>query len=314
MRSRLFLLPLLIGLVAVALVATGCGQVDSDGTAGAGGSQASAPSEPPDVATLVADSVAASEQTSAHYVLDATLMLETNGEASDPQLAALASSPIALHIEGDASDTALTAEGSVSFMGQTFSGNLLAGEHELFLNFLGSWYGTKELGLADAQGQSGLSGAPSEEELRTKVIENLDDLLTGEVSEGPLADGVDTWQLDGRLNADAIMELAQELGGEEITGEARGVLQAIADATTVSLLVGRGDMLPRRFELSFAMTADEMTELGASADDLEGLDSIQLDLSADLSDYGKAVAYDAPAQFQPLEQLIGQFLFGGIEG
>lgn len=78
------------------------------------------------------------------------------------------------------------------------------------------------------------------------------------------------------------------------------------------MLVGREDMLPRRFELAFSMTADELARLGAFGDDLKGLEAVSLDLSADLSDYGKVVAYDAPAQFQPLEQLMGQLFFGGM--
>jgi hypothetical protein len=301
-RSRLFTIPALLVLLALALVASGCGAgADSDTAAPAEG----ASSEAPDVSRLVSESFAAAANRSAHYVVDATLTLETDGNA-DPQLAAFAQNPMTLHIEGDASDKAVTADGSVSFMGQTFTASLLAGEHEVFVNFLGSWYGQKDVGLADLEAQQGAAtgSGPSEEEL----IARLGELFTGDVSEGPLTDGVETWQVDGRLSSDGILKLADEYGAGALGAEERKVVDQIINALTLAIVVGRDDMLPRHFELGFSLSADDFAGFGVTEEQMDGLKSLNLELTADMSDYGKTVSIQAPAQFQPIEKLFGQFL------
>lgn len=304
-RSRLFTIPALLVLLVLALVASGCG-AGADSDSGAPGEGTS--SEAPDVSRLVSESFAAAANRSAHYVVDATLTLETDGNA-DPQLAAFAQSPMTLHIEGDSSDKAVTADGSVSFMGQTFTASLLAGEHEVYVNFLGSWYGQKDVGLADlgaleAQQSSTAGSGPLEEEL----IARLGEFFTGDVSEGPPTDGVETWQVDGRLSSDGILKLADEYGAGALGAEERKVVDQIINALTLAVVVGREDMLPRHFELGFSLSADDFAGFGVTQEQMDGLESLNLELTADMSDYGKTVSIQAPAQYQPIEELFGQFL------
>jgi hypothetical protein len=293
-------------LLLLAFVTSGCGAA---GDAGSGAPADATSSGPPEVSRLVSESfAAASSNRSAHYVVDATLTLEADVSA-DPQVAAFAQNPMTLHIEGDSSDKALTADGSVSFMGQTFTASLLAGEHEVFVNFLGSWYGRNDVGLADLQSlqaeqQAAAGAGPSEEEL----VARLGEFFTGEVNEGPLTDGVETWQVDGRLSSAGILKLADDYGANGLGEKERQVLDKIVNALSLAMVVGREDMLPRHLELGFSLSADDFAGLGLSDEQMDGLESVNLELTADMSDYGKTVAIDAPAHFQPLEKLFGQFL------
>ena len=302
---RRLALPFVLAVLALALAATGCGSSEL----GSSGSDQAAPAAEgggvPDGADFLATAVEAGQGLdSAHYILDASVTLT----GSSPQLAFVAQGPITLHLEGDASETAFTAEGSVGFAGQTFTGNLLAGEHEVFLNFMGKWYGTKDAGLADAAEQRADGTVSDPQEAIQAVREHFGDVLTGEVSEGPAVDGVETWRFEGTLNAAGIVGLAQDLGGKDMTAEETAQLQAIADAATVVVDFGRGDSLPRHLEFQLSLGADELAELSDGAS-LDGVESFDMSVTVDLSDFGKDVSFEAPDQFAPFEDLFGQ-LFG----
>jgi len=301
-------LPLVLALLAAVLLASGCGS-SSDGDAGGDGAVAAEASPADGSADLLARAVTAAQgMTSAHYALDATVSVKAAGQVVNPQVEMLAQSPFTLHLEGDASETAFTAGGSIGFAGQTLTGTFLAGEHELFLNFMGTWYGTKDTGLADAEEQGAAGVTANPQEALDAIRGRLDDVLTGDMSEGPGSDGVETWRFEGTLNVDGLAELAAELGGEAIPAADLDVLRAIAGASKVVVLFGRGDSLPRRFEFSLALSGDELAQLGASATGLEGVESLNVDVSVDVSDFGKDVSYDAPAEFAPFDELLGQLL------
>ena len=299
--------PLVLALLAAVLLASGCGS-SSDGDAGDDGAVAAEASPAEGSADLLARAVTAAQgMTSAHYALDATVSVKAAGQVVNPQVEMLAQSPFTLHLEGDASETAFTADGSIGFAGQTLTGTFLAGEHELFLNFMGTWYGTKDTGLADAEEQGAAGVTANPQEALDAIRGRLDDVLTGNVSEGPESDGVETWRFEGTLNVDGLAELAAELG-EAIPAADLDVLRAIAGASKVVVLFGRGDSLPRRFEFSLALSGDELAQLGAGATGLEGVESLNVDVSVDVSDFGKDVSYDAPAEFAPFDELLGQLL------
>jgi hypothetical protein len=313
---RRLLSPFVLALLALALVAAGCGSSDSDSAgngeaapvaeAEAGGGDGGAPGG----ADLLASAVEAGRGLqSAHYVLDANLMVASDG--SNPQLALFAQGPITLHLEGDASETAFTADASVGFAGQTFSGQVLAGEHEAFFNFMGQWYGTKEAGLADAA-ERGAEGAVADpQEAIEAVRDKFDDVLTGEVFEGPTVDGAETWRFEGTLDSAGVAALSQEFAGKAMTAEEAAQLGVIADAAKVVVDFGREDNLPRHLEFLLALTADDLAALGGTSD-LEGVESLDVSLTIDVSDFGKDVSYGAPAQFAPFEDLFGQLL--GLAG
>jgi len=311
---RRVLLPFVFVLLALSLVAAGCGSSESDGSGngeaapaaeaeaeGDGGGEGS-----PSGADLLARAAEAGQGLrSAHYVLDANVTV--TGDGSNPQLTLFAQGPITLHLEGDASETAFTADASVGFAGQSFSGQLLAGEHEAFFNFMGQWYGTKEAGFADAAEQ-GAEGAVTDPQAAIQAIrDRFDDVLTGEVSEGPAVDGAETWRFEGTLNSSGIAALSQEFGGEAMTAEEVAQLEVIADAVKVVVDFGREDSLPRHVEFQLALTADDLADLGGSTG-LEGVEALDMSVTIDVSDFGKDVSFEAPEQFAPFEDLFGQFL------
>lgn len=298
-------LPAVLLALAFAVVATACG-------AGAGGSGGSSTESAPGFGTLVSEMLDAAEAVkSAHYVVDASLAVETDGDVSDPMLTAFAQNPLSIHAEGDVSESAFTASGSVSFLGQTLSGEVLGSENEIYVNFLGTWYGSPDAGFADAaQGELGFeaeAGTPTPEEL----LDQLDQVVTGEIMEGPDVDGAATWRVEGRLNSEGIAELAETYGGETLPAEALVGLDAFADATTLVMIVGREDSLPRSFEMTMDLSADDLAEFSDGEADLSGLRSFKLEVSGSLSDFGTQVAYEAPASFEPIEELLGQF--GGLD-
>lgn len=268
------LLPLLLVMIAL----TGCGSSQS----GSGGGDGSAPA----AADLAADAVAALEEAgSAHYVIDASV--EGNGDAGFTG---------SLHAEGDASADAFTADGTVTFQGVSFSGRVLAGRDELFLNFMGQWYGDRDVGPWDTEDET-----PSADDVR----EYFDDVFTGFVSEGPELDGVATWRFEGRLNPDGFADLTERFEEEHVTEQQRKLLRAVAEHTHFVLDVGRDDGLPRHVEFTVEIPKEALADLVGTFDG-------SVHATANLSQFGTDVFYEAPPDFRPLEELF-QTVFSGLE-
>ena len=259
----------------------------------------------PAPADLAADAVAAlAAAGTAHYSIDATADFEGGAGFGGP---------FGLKVEGDASLEAVTAEGSVTFGGNSFEGALIAGPHEFFVNVMGRWYGTTAFGLADAEKEleaSDEKGAEVWQDLQTGegVRRYFDRVFTGEVSEGPELDGQPTWQFEGTLNVDGIWALAEELG--EAPTDDRAVLEAIAGGTRFSFVVGRDDGLPRTLELTVDLSREDLENL--DDDDFGEAESLSFLLNVELSAFGEPVDYEAPEDFQPLDQAFESF-FGGLE-
>jgi hypothetical protein len=254
----------LLPLLLFTLLLTGCGSAQS------GGSEGGAPAP----ADLAADAVAALEEAgSAHYVFDA----EVDGAGS-------------VHAEGDASADAFTAEGSVTFQGVTFSGEVLASRNELFVRLMERWYGETDVGLQDAAEE-----APSPDDVR----EYFDDLFRGSVTEGPEIDGVATWRFDGKLNPDGLADLNKRFEGDGLGEDELEQLRDAAETSRFLLDVGRDDGLPRH--LSFT------TDFAGIA----GTPGGNVSMTLDLSEFGKDVSYEAPPDYRPLDQLFEE-LFGSF--
>jgi hypothetical protein len=265
-------------LLLAALVLTGCGSSQS----GSGGGEGSAPAP----ADLAGDAVAALDEAgSAHYVVDASV--QANGDAGFTG---------SLHAEGDASANAFTADGTVTFRGVTFSGQVLAGRDELFLNFMSQWYGDRHVGLWDTEEES-----PSADEVR----EYFDDVFTGSVSEGPELDGAATWRFEGKLNPDGFADLTERFEEEQMTEQQRKLLRALAEHTHFVLDVGQDDGLPRHLEFTVEVPKEALADLVGQFDG-------SAHATVNLSQFGKEVSYEAPPDFRPLEELF-QGLFNGLE-
>jgi hypothetical protein len=293
---RALLISLCLGL---ALLVVGCGSTTAG--PGAGGLPA-----PADLAGDATETLYAAG--SAHYVLDGSLEAE-GGDGSFP-------TPITIHFEGDYSKEALTADGNVAFPGGTFTGGLLVGPHEIFLNLFGRWFGTREFGIADAEQdmeKDDPKGAQLYRDLQTGegVRRYFDRVFIGEVVEGPDVDGTSTWEFHGHLNADGIAELAREFGSETPSGPELEAFRKIAEDVRVTLLVGRDDSLPRRFDVHVELTPEHFEALEQADSGFDQHGFFKVDFGLALSDFGKEVEYEAPEKFEPLEKAFEAF-FSGI--
>ena len=276
----------LIPLLAV-LVLAACG---GSSTGEQGGGQAPAPAD------LAASAVGALEEAgSAHYVFE----VEVGGDAEED------SSDIGLRVEGDASKDAATADVSVEFDGIGLSGTVLANQDEVFVDFMGRWYGERGLRLGDRADE-----VPSEADVR----EYFGTLFTGTVAEGPAIDGAATWRFEGKLDADGFADLTEKFEDENVTAEQRALLRLVAEKTHFVLDVGQEDDLPRHVEFRLELSEEDVEALGDGLDVL-GIGSRlgeNVAVSLDLSDFGTTVEYDAPSDYRPLDELSDQ-LFGGLE-
>ena len=280
-----------LATLVLVLLAAGCGQRFDRG-----------PGNAPAPGDLAADALAElREAGSAHFVAD--LKTETEGAAL----------PVAVHVEGDASRTAIDAEGSVTFGGFTVQGRVLAGEHALFLEFGGRWYGDKTQGITDAfeDAQEDHHGQVWNELATPEGLRrNFAKLFEGEVSEGPEIDGSATWKFEGKFNADGVVEFARRFDAEP-TPEEVETFRLVAEASHVLLVVGQEDQLPRRLELSVELSDDAVEKLKDEAplnfDSTESFSS-----TLELSEFGKSVEIEAPADVRPLDELF-EDLFGSFE-
>lgn len=275
--------PTAIVLVSLAVFVAGCGSAPpSSGQA-------------PEPADLAADAFAAlAEAGSAHYVVD----LRVDFGEDDGGTA-----PLVLHAEGDASATAVTAEGNLDFGFGPTEGKLLIGPHDLLLEFDGKWYGESGPGLAMAfaalAGQEEVSADLSSPE---GIRDSFDDFFTGEVVAGPELDGVATWQFDGQANPDGLAQLENP---QDLLEGDRARLETLARAIHLTLVVGQEDHLPRRIELKLELSQDERDELGDSySGDFQGWSKNDIDAKLVLSRFGEPVSYDTPEDYSSLDTFL----------
>jgi hypothetical protein len=262
-----------------------------------------APGAAPAPGDLAADALHALEAAgSAHFVAD--IKTRASGDGLPP---------FSVHLEGDASTTALDATASVSFGAGTLNGRLMVGEHAFFIQFMDQWYGEDdEGGLVDAfeEAKKEHDGEVWNELATAEGLRrNFGELFDGEVIEGPVLDGVATWQFEGRLNADAIAEFARRYDAQPTDREEQE-LRLAAEASRVVLIVGQDDHLPRKLEFSVELSDEALRELeGSSSMGFAQAQSFTSTL--ELSEFGKPVELEPPADFKPLDELF-ENLFSGL--
>jgi hypothetical protein len=275
-------------VLAIVLVSAGCGQRFDD----AGGT-------PPTQARLAADALTALEaEGSAHVVLDAEAGAVIGTE--DTQLG--------VHFEGDVSSSALVGDATVAFPGARLGARLEMSKHELNVRFAGQWYHADAAGIQDALAKANEGSGPLLTELMSAsgFGRVFDDLFTGQVSEGPVLDGVHTWQFEGRLDAETIVRYVKEYAHVNLSENDRQLLQKVAETSHVVLIAGQVDHLPRKVELTLVPAK------GMSFDsDLMRETSGTFTLSLELSDFGKDVSFESPKDAEPLSGLFEQ-LFGTL--
>ncbi len=291
MRRFISAIAFVVALVVV-LGAAGCGQRFDRSTGDA-----------PAAGDLAADALQALEDAgSAHFVAD----LKT-GPSADSE-----SASFTVHLEGDASGEAMDAKGSVAFGAFTVNGRLLVGEHAFFVQVLDQWYGDNT-GIADELETARQQHAGRVwDELATPegLRRNFARLFEGEVTEGPSVDGVATWQFRGKFDPTGVVTFAKRFGAA-LDAREQQLFTKVADASTVLLVVGQEDRLPRRLELSVRLSADELQELQTSGfSSTDGAENFTSSLA--LSDFGKKVELQQPTDVRPLDQLFDE-LFSGFE-
>ena len=252
----------------------------------------------PAAADLAADALEALAETdSAHYVLDARLDVDP-GSSETGARTGFAGGPITLHVEGDGSSERGTADVVVDFGEESLAATILADEESLFVKFMGTWYGDAHIEIdKDAR----------ERELVTpaRVRGYFDDVFTGEVTEGPEIGGRPTWKFDGSLNVDGLIDLVQDYQGDLHETEL-AQLKAFGEVTRLSFLVGRDDGLPHRYEMDVDLTHNRAESL----DEDPPVESLTLDLTVELSEFGEPVSFGKPKSYAPLDKLLEAF-FGG---
>ena len=236
----------LVLLVAV-LAAAGCGQRFERG-----------PGDAPAPADLAADALAALEaEGSAHFVADLRSSAPSTSEPLE----------FGVHVEGDFGPSALDAQGSVDFGGNSLDGRVLVGPHDFYLQFMGEWYGDHGEGLVEAleQARSEQEGRPWNDFATAEGLRrNFDRLFDGEVSEGPELDGASTWKFEGRFDADGLIDFTRRYSDEYTAGDDE-LVRKLAEASRFVLVVDQEDNLPRRIELSVELSADDLQEMESRA-------------------------------------------------
>jgi len=272
------------------------------GAAGCGDRFARSPGEAPSAGNLAADALAGLEaKGSAHFVGDLSSSLPQGVGAQ-----------LSVHAEGDASATAMDASASVGFGGLSLSGRLMVDEHNVFIQFMNQWYGERQ-GIRDALGKArDGKNAQVWDEIATPegLRRNFDHLFSGDVTEGPVVDGVATWKFEGRMNADGLADFARRFDSE-LTDAERAQLDKLAAASKLVIVVGQEDHLPRRVEFGIHLSAADLKAMqDGSSSTLQGAENFEFTLG--LSEFGKPVEITAPSSFKPLDTLFEQ-LFSGFE-
>jgi hypothetical protein len=283
--------------------------------AGCGGGGGTAPSAPkPSLRTLFTRAAsAASSKHSAHYVLDVTVSVETSNPVQNALVQAFFANPIKLHLEGDASAKAFSADGSVSISGRDFSGKLLAGPDELYAELLGTWYGTKQSGIGSLTqlGRSRLNNVPGAQQTSGRQLrEHAEEILSGTTSDGPTLEGANTWEFEGTLDSSGLARLSSQ-NGQALTARQQDALRALQDATELTIDIGKEDHLLRKFELTLGLGRDGLKKLGPlSSTSLHGISALHASLGLELGKWGEAVAITPPESYKPVTNLTSYLGLG----
>ncbi len=283
--------------------------------AGCGGGGSTAPSAPaPSLSTLFTKaSSATSAKHSAHYALDLTVSVETSRPVQNALLQAFVANPIKLHLEGDVSPKAFTADGSVSVTGRDFSGKLMAGPKELYAELLGTWYGTKQSGIGSLKqlGQSRLKTVPGAQQSSARQLrQHAAEILSGTISDGPTVDDADMWEFKGTLDANGLAKVSEQ-NGQALTARQQDALQALQDATNVTIDIGKDDHLLRRADLSIDLGSDDLKKLNqTSGTNLKGISALHISFGIELGKWGEIVTITPPESYKPLTGLTSSFGFG----
>lgn len=276
-----------------------------------------APAAPPTADALLARSATALQKaTSMHVELEAHTTAKGDGTLTPAQLKKAAQA-VDISARGDLSPTVMSIAGKMGGGGQSLAAELRANGKELYINFLGTWYGTRN---STSKGDSGLTMTTSPKELSGTLGDLMRNGIEATVADGPEVDGVATWKVSGSFDGKQLQKALKATGAAS-TVNPRDV-DRLAGTTDVTVLIGKADELPRRIDIVSTLSGADLTSAKSTTQGLvplpaagtKGLKSMTVTMAVALSKFGEKVAFARPAAFKPLESMFEALLGGALGG
>jgi hypothetical protein len=286
-------------MIASTLTVAACGTDEPTSGGGGGGSSANAPTPAEMLTKAITETT---NQKSAAFQVIANV----SGASDDPEVKPFLEKPIKVDISGKGSPTAVDVSGKANVGGQDYQLAVRANEAKTFIQFMNTWYGPEE-GIKSTTQSAGTDPAELKEGL-LKLRQYGNDVLKGEVTEGDEVDGQKTWKFEGGLNPDGIVKVAQA-EGQPMSADDQTGLRAIAPLIELTFSTGQEDGLFREVGMKFALNEQQIKLLnGAAGSSQVPLNSLAVNMTVKLSDYGTPVTIQAPPNPQPTKALGGALL------
>ena len=275
---------------------------------------ASAATPPAADALLTRSAAALQKATTFHLDLEAHSTARGDGTLSAAALRK-AVQPVDISAHGDLSPTAISIAGKLGAGAQSLAGELRLSGNEVYVNFLGTWYGSKD--AKSSSKSNGLTVNLDPKQLSTALAQLLGNGLDATAKEGPELDGTATWSVTGEFEGPALVKALKKAGLAVTAKDAT----SLAGQTSVTVLVGRDDDLPRRLTLVSTLAGADLTSAKSTTGGLvplpaagtKGLKSVSVTVAVELSKFGQKAPFARPATFKPLEAMFDALL-GGLGG
>lgn len=319
-KTYTLLLALLLTLAVVAAFAAGCGDDGSGGSGGGGGEPVAADMSADDI--IAKSEAAMADVNSASF--SSELSVSVTGDAAkvkDPQLQQLMQSPMTLSMEGKSSSDPSKADVSMTaaVMGMNLTMGLIADGDKAYVQYDGQWYSVPQDQAKKASEQMS-SGADPNAQLSEFGIDMDSWDISWEVVGTEYLGGTQVYHLKGTADADKMAadlaqaandpKIAKELGGDDMadslgSGIDEKQLKEMQDALDE---VGMEAWIEVDTFYMRKMTGEAMFDMTGQKD-AEGIESMSVAGSAELSGFDEPVEVTAPKGAQPLEKLMEQ-MFG----
>jgi hypothetical protein len=327
-------LSILVAVMAIAaLVAVGCGDNGTDGGSGGDGGDGT------DVAELTAQQMVKKSneamETMKTVAMDLDMALAVKGDAAkitDEQAKALLSSPIAVKMAGNVGNDPqkLDMTMNADAMGQTFDIGLRMDGDTVYLQYNGTWYSIpKDM----ASGITGATASPSaaEDAKLTDLYKQLgidpklwarDYTIVGEED----VNGVTTFHISQTVDMEKVATDLSKLtssaaGLGSIVGGSTGstdpedlqkaidTMKAAIKDVKVDWWIGKDDFY--LYKMTASAMVDFMALPEADREGAEGIESMDFDLTLNMSDFDKDFTVEVPADAKPFEELMNDLMQSG---
>ena len=323
---RKYAVILMVALVAVALIASGCGNEKKDESSSAASVDMSAQE------IFDKTMAASSEITSMSATMDMELAMKMGAEASaDPSAAMFAQGPITMSGELAGSMEPAAGEGTinVSLGGQSMQFGFKMVDDKAYLNYMGTWYEAPPDALKELNAQQEKSASSDPLALLKEMgadpatwAANMTVVGTEEVA------GVDTYHVKVDVDvsqmitdlakmmqspdvSDAIGGASGDLGGVDMPSEADlAEIEAAVKQASLDIWSQTDTFYPRKMAVS--------AEIVPPADEAGGLESMTIGMEMVYETVNEPVTVEAPTDAKPWKELapalegLGGLLGGSI--